>query len=65
MKCEYTGCKRKILVPHEIICKCGMVLCAKHRLPFDHECDFDWKNEHKQRIQDNNPVIRKEKIDKI
>lgn len=62
MRCQYKECKRKII---NIECKCGKLFCRQHRLPFDHECQFNYKNEHKNKIKIQNPKIINKKIDPI
>jgi predicted nucleic acid binding AN1-type Zn finger protein len=47
-------------------CQCGLTFCAKHRLPFDHQCQFDWKQHNKERLQDQNPKLPKNsRLEKI
>lgn len=39
-KCDMKCCKKKIyLLPP---CRCGKSFCMKHRLPEDHDCNFDY-----------------------
>ena len=46
-------------------CKCGKVLCAQHRLPFEHNCTFDHKAAAHQRLSKQNPQVVAEKVVKI
>lgn len=47
MKCNHNKCKKKILQTDAIIgqCKCDNVYCIVHRLPENHQCQFDWKKQ--------------------
>jgi AN1-type zinc finger protein 5/6 len=46
-------------------CKCAKLHCAKHRLPFDHACTFDYNKENKGLLEKKNPRIIGEKLTKI
>jgi hypothetical protein len=63
MRCQ--TCSRKVSEMNYFECKCIGVYCARHRLPFDHECTYDWKEEKKIHIRKDNPVTRKRKVDLI
>ena len=44
MRCQY--CKNKLnIVDKQIVCKCGLVFCSKHRLPEYHECTYDYSKD--------------------
>lgn len=61
MRCA--KCKKKII--YEYKCPCEGSFCIKCRVPELHECTFDFYNEHKKRVEKENPVVNGEKIDKI
>ncbi|KAL1816632.1 hypothetical protein ACET3Z_019206 [Daucus carota] len=47
-------------------CRCGNLYCADHRYPDKHECSFDYQAAAgKNAIRKANPVIKREKLDKI
>jgi predicted nucleic acid binding AN1-type Zn finger protein len=47
-------------------CKCGdNQFCAQHRVPELHNCSFDFKQEQRERLAKQNPVITSDKIIKI
>ena len=47
-------------------CKCEEWYCDAHRLPFDHDCTFDWKGFYNSTLKKRNPKILHEKmVDKI
>jgi AN1-type zinc finger protein 5/6 len=56
-------CNKKVgLLPY--ICKCGNTTCAFHRWP-NHECCFDYRQAHKDLLQQQNPKIAPSKINVI
>lgn len=46
-------------------CKCGYVFCKSHRLPEEHDCDFDFVTVEKEKLKKANPVVAGSKLDKI
>jgi predicted nucleic acid binding AN1-type Zn finger protein len=47
-------------------CKCGdKQYCSQHRMPEFHNCSFDFKKEHRDRLIKQNPIIVSDKITKI
>ena len=46
-------------------CKCGGAYCRAHRLPEDHDCEHDFKQEAKAKLAKENPLIQASKLDKI
>lgn len=49
----------------EYKCPCKKIFCIKCRLPEQHNCDFDFFKENRNRLLKDNPVIVGEKVDKI
>lgn len=43
--CSYDGCKKKISIVDLLSskCKCEKAFCLKHRLPEQHNCQYDHK----------------------
>ena len=64
MYCQHHNCK-KSLFTFDFHCKCGKHFCLKHKDPCDHNCDFDYKAQHKKDIIKQNPVVVCEKVTKI
>jgi predicted nucleic acid binding AN1-type Zn finger protein len=59
-------CENKLtLVEQNIICKCNRTYCTKHRLPHTHNCNFNFKDNKKNNITENNPSMSFKKIDEI
>lgn len=44
-------CKRKLGIVLGFECRCGYVYCNAHRLPEKHECTFDHKQYHRNRLK--------------
>lgn len=61
-KCAYNKVKKhkKCIILYE--CLCGKKFCPLHRLPHNHECDFDHINHSKKILEKNNPKVVYEKI---
>lgn len=45
-----------------IECRCGYVFCSAHRLPEDHECDFDYREMQRQILGKNNQKVEADKL---
>ncbi len=62
--CEHCKKKKVNLIPFS--CRCLYKnLCMKCRLPSDHNCNFDYREEFKNRLEKELPQIVAIKIDKI
>lgn len=48
------ACRKKVGYTG-IECRCGYVYCSTHRYADQHDCDFDYKAEHKQVLSKQNP----------
>lgn len=46
-------------------CKCDSTFCKAHRLPEDHDCEFDFRQASKAQLAKANPVVVASKIQKI
>lgn len=69
-KCDGTAsrchtCGKKLGISTTFDCRCGFIFCRKHSYSEDHACEFDYHELQKQRVREDNPVIRGEKIRKI
>ena len=56
-------CRSK--APTNIICKCGKLVCLSHRYADSHDCAFDEKTAHKNRLSKEMPKIEPEKLCKF
>ncbi len=64
-KCEMPDCRQKINLTNVYSCKCGLFFCQKHRFYTDHDCQYDHKKQHQEKIERENPKVYKKKIKKI
>ena len=63
MKCQFCGKKAGLLT---FGCKCDFTdLCVKCRYPDIHECTYDPKPDHKEKIKRENPQLVSEKLKKL
>ena len=53
-KCHECGSKLKMIV---FTCKCNHIFCHKHLGAHSHNCTYDYKNEKKKQIEENNPKL--------
>lgn len=60
-KCNYCGKKLGLI---EYDCRCGKKFCIKHRMPEEHNCEYNYKDDKKDLIK-RNPKIVNDKIIKI
>ena len=66
-RCQMLNCKKRLLLT-DMKCRCDNFFCGLHRLPEQHKCSFNFKNENckkgKQEIIDSLKCVN-EKIEKI
>lgn len=65
MKTRCKECKIRLNPFTEFKCKCKNTYCSKHRLASDHNCTYDHKKEHIERLQKTYRRITPKKIVKI
>ena len=58
-------CQKKLKITENYTCKCNRNFCLKHRLPEQHNCDFDYKKEGKEKLAKDNPKVESSKIEKL
>lgn len=57
-------CNKKIGI-RGFKCKCKYTFCKKHRLPEDHECEYNFQQEGKKKLKESNKIVLNGKIEKI
>ena len=57
-------CKKKLSIL-DFECRCGNLYCSLHRLPEQHDCEFDFETLGKNILDKKNPQVVAEKIIKI
>ena len=63
-RCSMEGCKKKLSAV-KFTCNCGKNYCTAHRLAESHNCTYDFREEGKKILEENNPLVVKPKIIKI
>lgn len=58
-------CNKKVTLAGQFKCKCGYVYCARCRYPDAHNCEFDWKKQHQDKLAKDNKIVAFSKLDKI
>lgn len=48
-----------------MVCRCGGTFCAQHRYAETHSCTYDYKEEGRKQIEQDNPVVTAPKLPKI
>lgn len=61
-KCMYVSSKKHKIGVMLYDCLCGKKFCSLHRLPHQHECEFDYKEHSKIKLKENNPKVVAEKV---
>lgn len=46
-------------------CKCNNTFCSNHRLPFDHLCSYDYKQEQMNKLKKTNILVKTDKLERI
>jgi hypothetical protein len=58
-RCQICNCKLSTMV---YICKCGGQYCSAHRYHDTHNCSYNYKEEARKQIAENNPIVAHEKV---
>lgn len=65
MKVRCFKCKKKIILGCEQLCKCSNTFCLNCLPSFEHNCSFDYKEEKKKILSEQNIKIQKSKVEII
>ena len=63
-RCSAKDCKKNISL-FSFECKCGKSFCGKHKLPEDHDCNYDHKNDGIQHLKQKLVKVTGTKINPI
>lgn len=58
-------CRTKIKAILPIKCKCNNYYCNLHKDPWEHSCSFDYINEQKEKLKNQNQKIISQKIQQL
>ena len=64
-RCAFPSCRVKLSLSGIFWCRCGMDFCAKHRLPEDHVCSFDFKATGLKQLEEQLVKVVAQKISSI
>ena len=59
-RCEV--CDKKLTIVTQFKCRCEGLFCNIHRYTDKHDCTFDYKEFGRKKIEQNNPLIKNDKI---
>ena len=63
-KTKCWSCKKKIGLLG-MVCRCEYTFCPKHRYPEEHQCDFNFDNFYKKKLEQENQKVAVKKVDKL
>ena len=59
-------CKKKLKLHEKACkCKCDIAYCRDHVYENKHHCTYDYKENHKETLVKNNPIVIGKKLDKL
>ncbi|RRT71643.1 hypothetical protein B296_00035327 [Ensete ventricosum] len=58
-------CHKKVRLSARFECRCGRTFCAAHRLSETHDCSFDHNTFGRAAIATANPVVKKDKLERL
>lgn len=64
-KARCLACNKRLNITNIYNCRCGNVFCSQHRYPEVHHCSYDYKLNGRKLLEQQNPLVTADKIDKI
>ncbi|KAK4873597.1 hypothetical protein RN001_012957 [Aquatica leii] len=58
-------CNKRLNITNMYHCRCGGIFCGQHRYSEVHHCNYDYKSEGRKIIEQQNPVIVADKLNKL
>lgn len=58
-------CNKRLNITNMYDCRCGGIFCAQHRYSEVHHCNYDYKTEGRKILEQQNPVIVADKLNKL
>ena len=65
VRCHMEDCNRSVRLVDQYECRCGNIYCKYHKFLTDHDCMYDYRKEHKEKLEKDNPEVKGSKIDFI
>lgn len=64
-KARCNECNKRLNITNIYDCRCGKIFCSQHRYSEAHCCTYDYKTEGRRLLQQQNPLVQAEKVNKI
>lgn len=64
-KSRCSECNKRLNITNIYDCRCGKIFCAQHRYSEVHHCNYDYKTEGRRLLEQQNPLVQAEKLNKI
>lgn len=64
-KSRCSECNKRLNITNIYNCRCGKIFCAQHRYSEVHHCNYDYKTEGRRLLEQQNPLVKAEKLNKI
>lgn len=58
-------CNKRLNITNIHNCRCGKVFCSQHRYSEVHRCSYDYKTEGRKILEQQNPLVTAEKVNRI
>ncbi|KAJ8949078.1 hypothetical protein NQ318_016982 [Aromia moschata] len=58
-------CNKRLNITNIYNCRCGKIFCSQHRYSEVHRCSYDYKTEGRKILEQQNPLVTAEKINRI
>ena len=62
--CEFSKCRKKLTLP-SYPCYCGLYFCPLHIPAEKHNCQYNYRNQQKQKLKEELQKVEAEKVRKI
>ncbi|XP_018561846.1 AN1-type zinc finger protein 4-like [Anoplophora glabripennis] len=58
-------CNKRLNITNIHNCRCGKIFCSQHRYSEVHRCSYDYKTEGRKILEQQNPLVTAEKVNRI
>ncbi|KAL3274516.1 hypothetical protein HHI36_015899 [Cryptolaemus montrouzieri] len=62
-RCNF--CNRKLNITNIYNCRCGKIFCSQHRYSEVHHCNYDYKTDGRRFLEQQNPLVTADKINRF
>ncbi|KAJ8933835.1 hypothetical protein NQ314_013757, partial [Rhamnusium bicolor] len=64
-KARCNECNKRLNITNIYNCRCGKIFCSQHRYSEVHRCSYDYKTEGRKILEQQNPLVTAEKVNRI